>query len=95
VVLHQAGLADTFLARSSQDLVLVATAWEKLRDARAALGEFTRVLRPDAFLVILDSRPTKAPIAPVVEQLNRRGWTAMGSVPLAHRVLVVARRPEI
>jgi ubiquinone/menaquinone biosynthesis C-methylase UbiE len=97
VVFHQAGLADTRLARSSQDFVLVATAWQKLRDPQAALDEFARVLRPDAFLVILDSRPegSSRVIAPVVDQLNRRGWTAIGSVPVEHSVLVVARRPEI
>jgi ubiquinone/menaquinone biosynthesis C-methylase UbiE len=103
VVLHQAGLADTPLARSSQDFVLVATAWQNLRDPRAAVDEFARILRPDAFLVILDSCAKEPPcctarsraIAPVVEQLNHRGWTAIGSVPLAQSVLVVARRPEI
>jgi ubiquinone/menaquinone biosynthesis C-methylase UbiE len=106
VVLHQAGLADTPLARSSQDLVLVATAWHELRDPRAAVDEFARVLRPDAYLAIVDRRSDvepppgplqehRVPIARVVDQLTRRQWSAIGSVPVgSHSYLVIARRPE-
>jgi ubiquinone/menaquinone biosynthesis C-methylase UbiE len=106
VTLVEAEATRTTLPAASQDLVLVANVWHELDHPRAALDEFARILRKDAYLAIVDWRvdvgpppgPPKdhrVPASQVVDQLTRHGWSALGSIPLGdYSYLVTAQRAQ-
>ena len=105
IQLVEADAVATSLPYASCDRVLLANVWHEIEDAKPALAEFARILRPEGLLAILDWNPsaTRPPGPPLDHRISmeqtsatllRCGWKISGSGPFGmYSYLVIATPP--
>ncbi len=104
ISLLEGDAARTNLEEHSCDRVLLANVWHELPDARAALREMARILKPAGMIAVLDWRPDaehppgpppehRVSLESVMEDLHRNGWRARAGLRTGlHHYLVLAER---